>query len=219
MCRLHQPYKGKSVDIHQGELWCAMVKNLYMPSSSQNLPDWILDARKELIKQDIPVFTYYVNDYLMFEIFVFADGRVEFTFNHQYPVGYFETSKDLLMKVSPKVVKKFLAELKKSGIYEWSARNPLPGGYCDNFCPPPQDYAISVRDGAKFQRVSFTAYSVQLLKPPADIKAQKVAKINSLVEKYFPTQRLRCELGNSTGFKQACLERDNQWQLIAKAAK
>lgn len=184
------------------------------------LPDLIAEARKKLAKEDTPIFTYFEDDYMGYELDVFADGRVKIGFNN----GYWQekiTTKVLLMEISPKTVNKFIVELKKTGINDWPSITQGRSGYgcVDNFDNPNSckmsNYQLTLRDGITYHRKYLTEFqSVPIDNQSATYK--HISKIVMLIEKYFPTQQLRCEIGSSRSYKQACLERDNQLKYLAK---
>ena len=162
----------------------------------KELPNLLIEVRKELIKENTSTFAARFPSY---ELKVYEDGRVMVVFGDGHSVY-----QDKLMTMPPKRVKSFLLDLKKAGFYEWAPSNPLPGGYCDNFCPTPQNFQFTLRANAKTKRVSYVAYVEHLLREPVNVKAKQIAKITRLVEKYFPTQSLRCGLGNSYSLKRTC---------------
>ena len=47
------------------------------------------------------------------------------------------------------------------------------------------------------------------------IKSKQIAKIAFLAERFFPTQLLRCDLGNSKSYQKMCLQRDADWTKLA----
>jgi len=46
-----------------------------------------------------------------------------------------------------------------------------------------------------------------------------VAQLFSLVEEYFPTQKLRCTLGTSTSYNHGCLQFDQKLKSINNTAQ
>ena len=179
--------------------------SLVYRSHLRELPDLVIEARKELAKQKMPVFTYHFGP----EIDVYSDGSVLF--------GLADNPKDLLLKVKPKVVKKFLADLRKMGFYEWTSAN-LSAGHCADFDPcGMMDMHLSLRDGVYIKR-----FQLSLLNEKSQTldwkytNRKKMAMIKSLVEKYFPTQKLRCGLGASEKLRQNCVEFDSKWMRIAE---
>jgi hypothetical protein len=174
----------------------------------KELPNLLVEARKELIKENAPTFTAGFPSY---ELNVYEDGHVMVVLGD----GNF-VYQDKLMTMPPRRLKSFFLDLKKAGFYEWAPSNPLPAGYCDNFCPPPQNFQFTQRANAKTRRVSYVAYVEQLLREPVNVKTKQIAKITNVVEKYFPTQSLRCGLGNSDRLKETCTQQENQLRNIDK---
>ena len=171
------------------------------------LPDLVQEVRKEIVKEELPVFIYYDGQ----ELDVYANGRVLF--------GFANHPKDLLLKVKPKVVKAFLADIKKAGFNEWTTVNSSTGNCSDHRCKT-SDMYVTLREGAKVKRIFFSILPEYLLGgEQASSNRKRMAVIRTLVNKYFPTQQLCCKLGNSEQKKQACLELDNQSAKIVKKEK
>lgn len=189
----------------------------------KELPDWVIETRKELAQQNLPVFSYYVDDYMQYELDLYRDGRVNIGFgslNNGYPghelgnISFVDTKKDSWMKVSPEKVNEFLMELKKLGFYDWALNNNA-SGFCDNFDATrclSKRYQITVRDGVKARRVHLRGLA-GFVNTKSDTTL-RLAKISNLVEKYFPTQNLRCDLGGAEEYKQACLQRDSLLTIL-----
>jgi hypothetical protein len=179
----------------------------------KELPDLMVEARKELPKEDLPVFSYYFADYRLTPILldVYADGRVNIG-ARVLP----ESKGDLLTKVSPKTVQKFLKDLKKLDFKNWTLFT-TSGQFCDNFDPCIWAYTQATqREGDKVRKVRILepAYLAEL--NYNDVSTLRVAKLNALVEQYFPTQKIRCQISNSEGFTKACIARDNRWAVLSK---
>lgn len=191
----------------------------------KELPSMLVETRKELTKNNPPVFTYYVNDYMEYEFDVYADGRVNIAFGSTAngpggPEGnatsFVDVGKDLLVKLPSKKVRSFLADLKKMGFYSWTpVNNDI--GFCDNFdwtrCIPKR-YQASVRGGVKVNRfyyVGLAGYVEQ-----KNEATTRLAQLANLVEKYFPTKELRCELSASVEYKQVCLGREAKLLEVAQ---
>ena len=183
-------------------------ENSILLNKNNELPDWIVEIRKELAQSDMPVFEYRGLE-------VYKDGRVLFgTPRAIYGAPY----KDLYMKVPPRLVQKFLSELQKTGFYDWTVAD-YNHGFCGDFgaCDAMQ-MTFTTRNGTNVHRVILNIASAGKLEP-LDRKwlgVQRMATLYSLSEKYFPTEKLRCELGNSEKLKKECLARDAEWKNIAK---
>lgn len=194
-------------------------------STKAELPDWIIEIRKDIKKSNPPVFTFYINDYMEYELDVYKDGRVNIAFGStanglRGPEGnatsFVDVGKDLLVKLPSKKVRSFLADLEKIGFYEWSPVNNGIG-FCDmpdaTGCIPKR-YQVTVRNGVKVNRFDYVGLA-GYVEYKSEMNA-KVAQLNNLVEKYFPTKELRCELGASEEFKQACLAREAKLLDVAQ---
>ena len=238
---------GDKEKLRQAQLWDSMRKPSWSSAGSMQ-PDWVVEARKALAKENAPVFTYYFSDttYAIFgdekryELALYADGQVKAGFSSRPVEGILPSNLDLLMKVSPKVMRSFFSDLKKIGFYDWLLI-PTHPGFCDMYCPT-TDMQITTRNGVNVHRIILGDWQLKDLDENdiakskmtevrvAEVKKyientkkselnMRMAKIKVLVEKYFPTKQLRCELGNSDKAKQACLKREKFWADIAKQAK
>lgn len=191
----------------------------------KEIPEMLLETRKELQKEKRPVFTYYVNDYMEYELDVYVDGRVNIAFGSTSnglpgPEGngssFVDVKKDLLLKLPATKVRNFLADLEKTGFYSWSPVNNGVG-FCDipdsTGCIPKR-YQVTVRDGVKTNRFYYVGLASYI--EYKNEMNSKVAQLANLVEKYFPTKSLRCEQGVSEEFKQACLGREAKLLEVAQ---
>ncbi len=172
-------------------------------------PGWILEARKGLGKEDLPVFSFLLEDGYVYALDVYADGRV---FIKDVPRS---TRKDLLMKVTQEDVKRFLRDLKKIGIHNWPLYSGIgyPGEIIGE--SPLSKMRITLRDSnAAVRRLYVRVHRNNVQYPSAD--EVKLAKVKVLVDKYFPTKQLRIELGNSEKIKQGLITRDKKWIDLAK---
>lgn len=203
-------YESQELKLTSPEVYIALsdksnFNSMVYRSDLKELPEWIVEVRKEMAKQKLPVFTYHFGPVLD----IYADGHVL--------LGFANYPKDMLMKVKPKVVRAFLSELKKVRFYEWTSAN-FSAGYCPDFDPcGMMDMHLSLRDGAHIKR-----FYLGLLNEKSQTldwkytNRKKMAIIKSLVEKYFPTQKLRCGLGSSEVRRQTCVEFDSKWLKIAE---
>lgn len=174
------------------------------------LPDWISQARKELSKEDTPLISFSFN----YKLDVYKDGRLKFLNNIDSDT--IQAQSVLFKKVSPKLIKAFLADIKKIGFYDWPLSLFATGnGFCDIACNK-IGMQITLRNGANVHRLALQSWSDDKGIDGGNVSIQRMAKIKVLVEKYFPTKQLRIELGNSEKIKQIMLDRDNQWQLIER---
>jgi hypothetical protein len=176
----------------------------------KELPDWIVEARRELAKKEMPVFEYA-------ELEIYKDGRVLYGLAR-------EPYKDVLMKVSPKTVQNFFSELKKTGFYEWTPKDFNPGICGDMGDCSELNMLFVARNGTKVKRLFFSLHNPSKKFGRIDqekdwLDLQRMATIKVLVDKYFPTQHLRCGLGGSEERKKECVDFDNQWITVANWAK
>ena len=178
-------------------------------SELTELPDWIVEIREKLV-EELPMFTFCYQGCLE----VYEDGRVFY--------GSIDgLNNDLLTKVAPETVRAFQDEFKKIGFYQWTMADSS-AGFCPDFnsCET-DDMPISFRKGTKVRRFFFRLLDEK--SNTLDWKytdRKRMAIINVLVNKYFPTQNLRCELGNSKQKRQKCLvEFATRWIAIAKKKK
>jgi hypothetical protein len=179
----------------------------------KELPDLMVEASKELPKEDLPVFSYYYSDYRMspYLLDIYADGRVNIAFNF-LP----DRKGDLLTKVSTKTVRNFLKDLKKLAFKSWTLFT-TSGQFCDHFDPCIWTYAqVTHREGDNVRKVRILEPAYLAERDYNNVSTLRVAKLNTLIEQYFPTQKIRCEIGNSEGFTKACIARDNRWAVLSK---
>ena len=203
----------------------------------KELPDWVVEIRKELEKEQLPVFTYYFSDDgIVLEIYM--DGRV---FMHSTESGVTNDKKNMLMKVSTKKVKEFLLALNKIGFYQWTAENTDPAICDQRRCPVTQMQIVSRNskntrrlflrelyykelDETDFLKYKMSQYEIEEYKKIMAIRKKSkfnvaFAKVKALVDENFSTRQLRCELGTSEQKKRQCIERDKFWLTIAKQGK
>ena len=156
MCDFYQRKPNASAsDIKQAYLWCMVATSLGSPdvpsilngmrqsgklklSDSQvaalltpenkitEWPELMVEARKVVSHEDLPVFSYEFKDETLYRLKVYSDGRV--VLNPQQ----FSKSDALLMKVDSKRINAFIKELNQIGFNEW----PLVSGeiMCDFGC-------------------------------------------------------------------------------------
>lgn len=205
--QMHDSHELKHIapELHGKEFDSAEFKMIAYRAKPTELPIEIIEVRKETWEQEQPIFTYYFGSGL--ELYV--DGRVLFGFA-DYPKG-------LLMEVDAKTVQAFLADIKKTGFPQWTTANSSTG-HCSDFdsCRT-SDMYVTLKGGDDGHRLFFSIIPEYLLGGThASENRKRMAIIKTLVDKYFPTQQLRCKLGNSEEKRQACLEFDEQLVAIAK---
>ena len=197
--------------------------NILERTNLSKLPDWVIEARNQLSKEDRPVFTYFESDNLGYEIDIFTDGRVKIGFGSEYMKEHFN-NKSLWMKESPKTIKQFIAEIKNTGFESWPIVSQANTDYgcVDNLGNPNSckvsNYQFTLREGGTYHR----KYLVEFKRTPINKKSasfKRVSQIYTLMEKYFSTQRLRCSLGGSDKYEKACFLYDNQLKTLANRGK
>jgi len=128
-------------------------------------------------------------------------------------------SGDSYLKVSQTKVGDFLSEINRLSIADWKLNNPLNNknnqvcSNADEVCPT-NNYFVTFNQGAN-QRVIYFGEARYEKNEDAQ-KSKRIAQVFSLVEQYFPTQKIRCGLGSSNTFNQECIRNDNAKILLAK---
>lgn len=213
----HHFYKSRATLPELDGMWedTEVVANFI--ATGNLLPDMMKEARAELLNEGMPVFSYFVYDNLTYKIEIYADGRVMIAFD-EYPIPLWrDESKALLMKVPPQTITNFLSDLRKMGFDTM----PIFGKPIDNCgpmgCESGRRFEFTLANNKVFKRIyrSDIDQNVGFLNQNSAFN-KEIAPIVVLVEKYFPTKKLRCEIGNSVNYKQACLERENVWKSMAK---
>ncbi len=187
---------------------------ILFPTELKELPAWIIEARHKLSKEDVPQISFSFQGYMPYKLDVYKNGRLEILNNLNSDTIQAESV--YYKKVSPRLIKVFLTDLKKTGFYKWPlSQFATSSGFCDMNCNA-TGVQITVRNGTNIHRLALVSSSDNKGIDGGNISIQRMAKIKMLVEKYFPTKQLRIELGNSKKIKQQMLELDNQWQLIER---
>lgn len=180
--------------------------------SFKELPEWLVEVDNYLPKKQFPVFSYYFNDYRMppYLLDVYADGHVNIAFT------FLPNAKgDALTKVSPRTVQSFLKDLEKIGFRNWNLFTTY-GQFCDSPDPCIWTHVQAIhREGNRFRKVKIREPAYLAEHEYDNTSTLRVAKLNALVGKYFPTREIRCELGASEGYRQDCIGRDNRWVVLA----
>lgn len=213
--RMHESKNLKVIapELQDKEFGGTAFNTLVYRSDVRELPDLILEVRKEIVKEELPISTYYFGQgFNGFGLDVYTDGRVLF--------GFVNYPKSLLTKDKPKTVKAFLADIKRTGFYNWTTAESSTG-MCPDFDPCTRsNLQVTLRYGDKVKRIYFSILPEYLLDgEQASQNRKRMAVIRTLVNKYFPTDSLRCKLGNSEQKKQACLDFDTKSAKIAKEEK
>ncbi|MGJ8620964.1 MAG: hypothetical protein ACSHWN_11585 [Methylophilaceae bacterium] len=181
----------------------------FVPIHSQ-LPAWLKEARIKAANSDMPVFTYYFVYGAPYLIELYEDGRVYVSFFDLH-----NTHKDLLLKTTPEKIKKFLSELNEIGVNDWKPKENLD--YCFGSTPHSSihlNMQLNIRVADKRNRKYLFSCNKGIRVDTEKVANIRMGKIYTLVEQYFPTSFLRCEMGSSMLKKQACLSRNNIWKNI-----
>ena len=183
--------------------------DLLHPKDFTELPDWVVEARKNNALE-MPVFSYVDKGRGNYALDVYKDGRVTLYFLWN---GIRLVNKETYLKISSAKLKEFLKKLHQIGFDDWPLSRPAYGKevicmdmtlfYCNSF-----DYLVTLNQ-AQFQRSVFMSQDSHS-EPKDKQKMKNIAQIFSLVEKYFPTQKLRCDLSNSIAYKQDCVMQDQK---------
>jgi TPR repeat protein len=237
MCDFYQRKPNASPsDLKQAYLWCEGAFSLGSPDvlgvlnkmrQSGNLklsdsqvaailtlknkitewPELMVEARKAVAHEDLPVFSYEFKDEVAYRLDLYSDGRVVLN------PRQFAKSNALIMKVDSKRINEFIKALNQMGFNEW----PLFSGgiMCDMGCGTTFSSAMLRINNAP-RRVTF--YSDKMEPTYANKKPMMIrqAKLKVLVDTYFPTKQLRIELGSSEKLKSKFLAREAEWIELAK---
>ena len=181
------------------------------PKKLSQLPNLLLQERQQSNSNFNPVFTYLrATDGLTYKLEVFKDGKVKLG------LGYFaQKITSNYMKVSPRKVQEFMSGLTKLGVNNWRLSNSLrtDGSYWCNVCVG-NDNIFTIR---KLGNIASTYYIGYDRNDKVDAKTDiKIAQIFALVEKYFPTELLRCNIGNSETYNRECLAKNQSLIALAK---
>jgi hypothetical protein len=222
---------GNASDIKQAYLWCeaasslgsldvlgvlnkmrqsgklelsdSQVTTLLTPKNKiTEWPELMVEARKAVAHEDLPVFSYEFKDDRLYWLQVYSDGRV--ILNPQQ----FSKSDALLMKVDSKRINEFIKALNQIGFNEW----PLFSGgiMCDMGCGTTFSSAM-LRNNSVPRRVTFYSDKMESTYAHKHPLMIRQAKLKVLVDTYFPTKWLRIELGNSEKLKEKQLAREEEW--------
>lgn len=252
MCEYFHENANNNSDAVQANLWCweafktgGNLSKKYVSNANHNqkgnfhkspneTPDLIAEIRKKAVSEGAPIFSFYSNDYMDFELDVYANGVVKVGFGSTGKgyqgddagyVSFLDIKKDIWLKVTPEKIEAFLNAFKRMTA-TWELNNEIPMGFCDS--PDPSGckrkfYQATIRDKTDYRRLYFSGLVWHLAKLQGIEKESevtiKIAKTASLVEEFFPTQILRCDLSNSSDFKQKCIDRDNRWINLAREEK
>lgn len=177
----------------------AKRNQLLYPKKLTQLPSLLLQEKQQSNSNLKPVFTYLRSaDGLPYKLEVFKDGSVKLGldyFAQKVTYNY--------IKVSPQKVQEFLNALRRLGVNNWQLSNSLrvDSSYWCNVCIG-NDNMFTIEKSGSIARTYYIGYDRN---DKVDAKTDlKIAQIYALVEKYFPTELLRCNIGNSETYNREC---------------
>ncbi|HPX88493.1 MAG TPA: hypothetical protein PL133_04420 [Methylophilaceae bacterium] len=227
---LYSMYKSgelKLVDPKLDAIWDDRKKVVEYLSYLE-LPELLVEVRKELAKTDMPIFSAYrfedlrVSETHLIEIY--ADGRVK---NDGTWAG------NLQIKSTPEAVKNFMSDLKKLDFQNWEQPNDwFETSWCELSCYM-SNLRVAMRQGTNVKHIFFRANYESFNDRPDKMKSEyyqarhenlvRMAKLRALIEQYFPTSEFRCKnhfaKDKIEGFVEACIQRETTWQNLAKEEK
>lgn len=183
------------------------------------LPHWLLEV-KDKEKQNKPIFSYTTKTQNFYKIDVYSDGKVWLQLNSLVP----NRNRDMYMQVPPKRVQEFTKKLKQLGFDDWLLvhSNKVDASYWCNFSHPcsSDESSITLRQNVH-EKTVYLGNDNNVPESYKDVQLEKkIAQVFTLVEQYFPTQKIRCILGGSKNFNAECLANDeNIIQLASRKGK
>ena len=187
-------------------------QHIYLKEIKQ-LPTWLVQQKIKKLKNHSAVIYENLN-IASYRLSIYKDGKVDLALGS---VGNFFNDNRIFtidssyLKTTPLKIKQFFKELNQLGFESWQLNATQKNDsdyYCDT-CPS-DDHLLTINQGLKEKSV-YLGYPFYLPESYTTNKnidftsKQRVAKLVLLLEKYFSTIKLRCELGNSAGYKDACL--------------
>ena len=168
----------------------------YLKLAKPKYPKWLVEATKQ---EGLPIFSYVSKQVISYSLDVYANGMVKIS------IGGFELGeKAPYLQLKPMDIQNFVNDIKKMGFMSMPAHQPAfdTSYICVNICLPSVNLISILREGNQEKRVYIGITSADKLN--VNRKIQDVIKIDKVVEKYFPTKRLRCDIGSSEYFKANC---------------
>lgn len=141
---------------------------------------------------------------------LYADGKVKVDFTIPSDTG--EETSDVYMQVSPDETNMLLDKLKKQALKYLLESNEKPNFGClsDYHCYINVFHSVQVIEKSQLRNISVQTRDFQ------NAKWHQLAQVITLLEDYFPTQKLRCEIGSSDSYKQTCIK---YYQQVSQASK
>ena len=187
-------------------------QHIYLKEFKQ-LPTWLVQQKIKKLKNHSALIYENLNT-AGYRLSIYKNGKVDLALgsvSNFFNDNRIFTIDSNYLKTSPLKIKQFIKELNQLGFESWQLNATQKNDseyYCDT-CPS-DDYLITLTQGLKEKSV-YLGYPFYLPESYTTNKnidfptKQRAAKLVLLLEKYFPTIKLRCELGNSAGYKDACL--------------
>ena len=171
------------------------------PKVINQFPDLISKTNNE---KEI-LFEYIRTGIVQYCLTVYKNGEVKLHFLWN---GNCSQTNEVFMKKSPKEIEDFINELEKLNVYDWTLSSPYYGK--DQVCRDgdidgclSNNYLVSLNTG-KFNKIIIMSQHREKI---VDMKkAQNVSTLSDLVEKHFPTKKLRCEISSSESFNIQCAD-------------
>ena len=139
----------------------------------------------------------------LYSLTVYKNGEVKlhFLWNDNW-----SQTNEIFMKKSPKEIEYFINELEKLNVYDWTLSSPYYGK--DQVCGDggidgclSSNFLVSLNT-RKFNKIIIMSQHKEKI---VDMKkAQNISALSDLVEKHFPTKKLRCEISSSESFNTQC---------------
>jgi hypothetical protein len=139
----------------------------------------------------------------LYSLTVYKNGEVKL---HFFSNGNWSQTNEIFMKKSPKEIENFINELEKLNVYDWTISSPYYGK--DQICRDggidgclSSNFLVSLNT-EKFNKIIIMSQHREKI---VDMKkAQNISALSDLVEKHFPTKKLRCEISSSKNFNTQC---------------
>jgi hypothetical protein len=195
-------------------------QHIYLKEIKQ-LPTWLVRQKiknhSTLIYENLNIASYRLS--------IYKDGKVDLALGSEgnfFNDNRIFTIDSSYLKTTPSKIKKFIKELNQLDFENWQMNATQKSDsdyYCDT-CPS-DDHLITFNQGIKEKSV-YLGYPFYLPESYTTNKnidflsKQRAAKLVLLLEKYFPTIKLRCELGNSVSYKDACILQNQMLVNLSK---
>ena len=187
-------------------------QHIYLKQFNQ-LPTWLASKKNKSFKNP-PALIYENLNIASYRLSIYKNGKVDLALgsaSNFFNDNRIFTIDSSYLKTTPLKIKQFIKELNQLDFENWqlNATQKSDGDYYCDACPS-DDHLLTFNQGIKEKSV-YLGYPFYLPESYTTNKnidfpsKQRVAKLVLLLEKYFPTIKLRCELGNSASYKYACI--------------